>query len=85
MVNVSLPSGSIFLVTQLSGTVNTGNASVTVNWATGDKFSPLLVGKRIVIAGTSHIIASYVSPAQVLIDQPIAAGALGEVYSIPLY
>ena len=85
MVNVSLPSGSVFLVTQLAGTVNTGNASATVNWASGDTFSPLLVGKRIIIAGTPHMIATYVSPTQITIDQAIVTGALGQVYSIPLY
>jgi hypothetical protein len=85
MANISLPSGSVFLVTQLAGTVNTGNVSATVTWASGDKFSPLLVGKQIIIAGTSHGIAAYVSPTQITIDQAIVVGALGQVYTIPLY
>lgn len=68
--------------TGLAGTVDTSGTNV--GWASGDFFSPSMVGSIIVINGLNYTVASYISA--ILVTITLTAGIqVGVAYSAVLY
>jgi hypothetical protein len=66
----------------LTGTVDC-NGSMSVTWASGDKFTPEVIGETITIAGADYSIFQYVTENQIFVDPPPPA-ASGVAYTILL-
>lgn len=69
--------------TALAGTVDT--SGFNVGWATGDFFTPALVGGQITISGTPYTVDGYVSPTLITITTNLGAPVLGRPYSATVY